>query len=124
MIPWDSSAALCVQGERQKVGRFKREDDRKRALVSRILQRCACEHAVGVRVENAQLMRTKGSKPFLANPPEPRPPDIPNFNFNVSHEGSYVALAAEPVCICGVDVAAPHQLRPSTHEVCCSLHVP
>jgi 4'-phosphopantetheinyl transferase len=61
-------------------------------------------------------MRTKGSKPFLANLPNPRPPGIPNFNFNVSHEGSFVALAAEPVCICGVDVAAPYQLRPGSKE--------
>ena len=26
-------------------------------------------------------------------------------------QGSYVVLASEPVCICGVDVSAPHQLR-------------
>jgi 4'-phosphopantetheinyl transferase len=35
----------------------------------------------------------------------------PNFNFNVSHEGEFVVLASEPVCIVGVDVAAPGQLR-------------
>jgi len=35
----------------------------------------------------------------------------PNFNFNVSHEGKYVALVSEPFAICGVDVAAPDQLR-------------
>jgi hypothetical protein len=56
----------------------------------------------------------------------------PNWNFNVSHEGAsavaraacvpscepacsragdYVVLAAEPLCVCGVDVAAPGQLR-------------
>ena len=37
--------------------------------------------------------------------------NAPNFNFNVSHEGKYVALVSEPYAICGVDVAAPDQLR-------------
>jgi len=29
----------------------------------------------------------------------------------VSHEGDFVVLASEPLCVCGVDVAAPGQLR-------------
>ena len=29
----------------------------------------------------------------------------------VSHEGKYVALAAEPRMVCGVDVAAPEEAR-------------
>ena len=37
--------------------------------------------------------------------------NAPNFNFNVSHEGKYVVLVSEPYAICGVDVAAPDQLR-------------
>ena len=36
---------------------------------------------------------------------------MPNFNYNVSHEGDYVVLASEPVCIVGVDIAAPGQSR-------------
>lgn len=38
----------------------------------------------------------------------------PNFNFNVSHEGDYVVLASEPLCICGIDVAAPQQVTASS----------
>jgi len=41
----------------------------------------------------------------------------PNFNFNVSHEGKYVALVSEPYAICGVDVAAPDQLRLGNRSV-------
>ena len=37
--------------------------------------------------------------------------EAPNWNFNVSHEGAFVVLAAEPRLLCGVDVAAPSQLR-------------
>ena len=29
----------------------------------------------------------------------------------MSHEGDFVVLASEPLCVCGVDVAAPAQLR-------------
>ena len=32
-------------------------------------------------------------------------------SFNVSHEGKYVALAAEPMAVVGVDVAAPFEAR-------------
>jgi 4'-phosphopantetheinyl transferase len=42
----------------------------------------------------------------------PRREHAPNFNFNVSHEGDFVVLASEPLCVCGVDVAAPASLRP------------
>lgn len=30
----------------------------------------------------------------------------PNFNFNVSHHGDYVAIASEPICIVGVDIVS------------------
>ena len=34
-----------------------------------------------------------------------------NWNFNVSHEGRYVALAAEPMVVVGIDIAAPEEAR-------------
>jgi hypothetical protein len=46
-------------------------------------------------------------------------PEAPNFNYNVSHEGHFVVLASEPHTVCGVDCAAPSQLRrgkPQTME--------
>ena len=75
---------------------------------------------------------TQGSKPYLvastdgggggaaraASPrrsSSPSPPDRTalNWNFNVSHEGRYVILASEPLALCGVDVAAPGQVKKS-----------
>ncbi|XP_068493924.1 phosphopantetheinyl transferase-like isoform X2 [Phaseolus vulgaris] len=31
---------------------------------------------------------------------------FPNFNFNVSHHGDYVAIASEPVCLVGIDIVS------------------
>ena len=122
------------QEERGRVAKFVHLDDRKRALVSQLLQRWACERALGVPFRHVALQRTKGGKPFLtARLGVPmcvfsrtalmrvlstkqaeaavRPVAAANWNFNVSHEGDYVVMAAEPLCVCGVDVAAPAQLR-------------
>eukprot|EP00198_Chlamydomonas_reinhardtii_P011536 XP_001700873.1 predicted protein [Chlamydomonas reinhardtii] len=73
------------------------------------MQRCAVTAALGVAWPEVALARTKGRKPFTTNA---KPPHAPNFNFNVSHEGRYVVLAAEPLALVGVDVAAPRSARP------------
>jgi len=107
--------ALVPDHERSAVMKYLRAEDRKRALVSRLLQRNAIARAkcgsnrTAVVLRGFDVRRTKGSKPFygetlaLAN--------APNFNFNVSHEGDYVVLASETHAVVGVDVAAPGQVR-------------
>lgn len=116
-----------AQADAEKVSRYAHAEDRKRALASQLLQRSACARAVHVPFCDAELRRTKGGKPFLVRVkfalPKRRLAEVtnqanqrqrghaPNFNFNVSHEGDWVVLASEPLCVCGVDVAAPGQLR-------------
>ena len=104
--------------ERERVMRFKREEDRKRALVSRLMQRaCVGTCAVVETTDAVEIRRTKGGKPFMyveenaTTKERRRATAAPNFNFNVSHEGDFVVLASEPVCVVGVDVAAPSQVR-------------
>eukprot|EP00667_Euglena_gracilis_P015605 EG_transcript_16237 len=106
---WRFLLGRLPEPEQAHVQRFKFEEDRKRALLSRLLQRAAVCAAVGLPYDTVVLRRTKGNKPFLAVPHSR--PDAPNFNFNVSHEGDYVILATENVCIVGADVAAPQQVR-------------
>ena len=92
--------------ERESVTRYKQFDDRKRALVSRLLiRRCASLCLNLDQLASIKVARTKGRKPFLKH--ATKPDDRRNFNVNVSHEGRYVVLAAEPWCLCGIDVAAP-----------------
>jgi 4'-phosphopantetheinyl transferase len=100
---------LLGADEAPQVRRFKFEADQKRALVSRLLQRAAISRVLGIPWADIIIKRTKGQKPFLATPHSV--PWAPNFNYNVSHEGSYVALATENLCIAGMDVAAPSEIR-------------
>jgi len=85
--------------------RFFQASDRKLAIVGRLLARKACSEACGIPFDELQIKRTKGKKPFLAN----ATPELPCFNFNISHEGGMVVLASEPSCVVGVDVCAVDQ---------------
>lgn len=99
--------------ERKKVMKYVFLPDKKRALISRLLCRRAAAEVLGVSsYEELDIPRTKGQKPFLRKPrPPPEQRHLANWNFNVSHEGDWVVLASEPLCVCGVDVAAPHAAR-------------
>lgn len=110
--------SLLPEHESLAVKRFHREDDRKRAAVSRLMQRACVMRAMATSsdavhrrttLRELDIRRTKGSKPFHAA--RTRLTSAPNFNFNVSHEGDYVVLASETHAVVGVDVAAPGQVR-------------
>ncbi|EIE24817.1 4'-phosphopantetheinyl transferase [Coccomyxa subellipsoidea C-169] len=112
--PWDDEWLFLLdmlpEEDQKEVESFKFKDDQKRALVSRLLQRQCVAVALGIPWEKVLIKRTKGRKPFVINKGLDKT-HAPNFNFNVSHEGDFVVLASEPISICGVDVAAPQQLR-------------
>lgn len=113
---WDPSALelkyllhLLPQDEQQQCNVYRQLEDRKRALVSRLLQRSCASLVTGLDWDDIVIKRTKGRKPYIAN--RRFSGAAQNFNYNVSHEGRYVALVSEPLCVCGVDIAAPEQLR-------------
>ena len=132
---WNFLLRLLSSEVRAEVQRYKFEADQRRCLVSKYLQRKCVRDVCSVPFSEINIQRTKGGKPFCAN--HCHPVQAPNFNFNVSHEvahtlllsvansfsanclqmirfpmqGGYVVLAAEPVCICGIDVAAPPEAR-------------
>ena len=108
---WALLLSMLPEDESTKVMRFKFRADQKRALVSRLLQRRAAFEATGVAFDRVNIARTKGQKPYMTNRPKSVEGLGANWNYNVSHEGNYVALAAEPVLLCGIDVAAPGQVR-------------
>uniref|UniRef100_A0A7S3QM64 holo-[acyl-carrier-protein] synthase n=1 Tax=Dunaliella tertiolecta TaxID=3047 RepID=A0A7S3QM64_DUNTE len=110
-LQFDHFLAYLPAHEQEDVLRFFQLEDRKRALASRMLQRAAISAVCGVPLlppSAIAVQRTKGRRPFTLN----RAPDsAPNWNFNVSHEGSFTVLVSEPYAATGVDVCAPTQLR-------------
>lgn len=70
---------------------FKFPVDRKRALVSRLLQRSAASVVLRIPFSQVDIRKTKGNKPYVFNGPVPNP-SAPNFNFNVAHEVSCVLI--------------------------------
>jgi len=99
------------EDERKAVLRFKFWEDKKRALLSRLLIRATCASALNMATfKGISVPRTKGRKPFLASPLPPST-EAPNFNVNASHEGSWVVCASEPHCVVGIDVAELRRLK-------------
>lgn len=93
------------EADRQQVMKYKLPEDKKRALLSRLLMRAASASALKhTNFRGLTIKRTKGKKPFLASPLPPQE-DAPNWNANVSHDGAWVVCASEPICIAGIDVA-------------------
>ncbi|XP_038673585.1 L-aminoadipate-semialdehyde dehydrogenase-phosphopantetheinyl transferase isoform X1 [Scyliorhinus canicula] len=95
-------AARCVQAEeRERIGEFVFARDAKAAMGGRLLIRKLIAEKLKIPWNEIQLQRTTKGKPFLANPVLNT---IPNFNFNISHQGDYTVLAAEPNRQVGIDV--------------------
>ena len=145
-----TSCLLLEVANAAQISEFKFLEDRKRRLVSQLLQRKCISTALQIPWSQIRIRKTKGKKPWVLCDGVDKDA-APNFNFNVSHEvchssgvlpcfthidieslssnshmyrhyaaisqwsdrlqGEYVALASEPVSICGVDVSAPQQFR-------------
>ena len=56
---------------------------------------------MGIPYNKIVFARTEKGKPYLKNEVSTT---FPNFNFNVSHQGQYAVLAAEPEYQVGIDV--------------------
>ncbi|XP_038710584.1 L-aminoadipate-semialdehyde dehydrogenase-phosphopantetheinyl transferase-like isoform X2 [Tripterygium wilfordii] len=82
--------------------RYVRMEDRKRALVSRLLQYALVHELLGIRYGEIIINRTLEGKPYLEC--DKVGIEFPNFNFNVSHHGDFVAIASEPLCLVGLDI--------------------
>ncbi|KAM9319474.1 L-aminoadipate-semialdehyde dehydrogenase-phosphopantetheinyl transferase [Gastrophryne carolinensis] len=92
----------CVQPEEKlRIGHFMFTRDAKAAMAGRLLMRKLIAEKLHIPWNKIRLERTAKGKPFLANN---IPLQYPNFNFNVSHQGDYAVLAAEPELQVGVDI--------------------
>ncbi|KAK3228499.1 hypothetical protein Dsin_000380 [Dipteronia sinensis] len=110
--PHDFSLAVSIlpQHEHSSITRFVKWEDRKRALVSRLLQYGLVHEVLGIPYDEIIIKRTIEGKPYLEC--DQIGMEFPNFNFNVSHHGDYVAIASEPLCLVGLDIVSymlPHR---------------
>uniref|UniRef100_G2XLD6 holo-[acyl-carrier-protein] synthase n=1 Tax=Oryza glaberrima TaxID=4538 RepID=G2XLD6_ORYGL len=97
---FQAAAAVLPPHDRPVIhSRFVREEDRKRALVSRLLQYSLVHHALGMPFHQIRINRTLEGKPYLN-----KNVNLPGFNFNTSHQGEYVGIASEPLCLVGLDI--------------------
>jgi phosphopantetheinyl transferase len=81
---WQLVLGCLPQEEQQRCLRYRKEEDKKRSVVSQILQRACVSRLLGEDWQHIPLQRTKGNKPFYAG--SRQRPDAPNLNYNVSHE--------------------------------------
>ncbi|XP_025084968.1 L-aminoadipate-semialdehyde dehydrogenase-phosphopantetheinyl transferase-like isoform X2 [Pomacea canaliculata] len=97
-------AAQCIQPEeKERIGRFFFKKDAKLAVVGRLLIRAAVSSMMGLPYGQIKLSRTEKGKPYILNQPNGKTPSN-RCNFNISHQGDYVVLAAEAQKLIGIDV--------------------
>ncbi|KAK4403965.1 hypothetical protein Sango_0765100 [Sesamum angolense] len=80
---FSQAMALLPHHEYASITRFVKLEDRKRALVSRLLQYALVHQVLGITFDDIVIRRTPEGKPFLVG--ENVKLGFPNFNFNVSH---------------------------------------
>ncbi|XP_042484614.1 L-aminoadipate-semialdehyde dehydrogenase-phosphopantetheinyl transferase-like isoform X2 [Macadamia integrifolia] len=95
--------SLFPPDEHSSITRFVKFEDRKRAIVSRLLQYALVNEVLGIPFNEIIIRRTIEGKPYLESKENL---EFPNFNFNVSHHGDYVGIASEPLCLVGLDIVS------------------
>ena len=98
---WTLSASVIQPEEKDRIGKFVFQKDAKSAMAGRLLLRKAVCDSLNLRWNHIKLERTEKGKPYLVNQVSS---DLSKFNFNVSHQGDYAVLAAEPCNLVGIDV--------------------
>ncbi|XP_022945094.1 L-aminoadipate-semialdehyde dehydrogenase-phosphopantetheinyl transferase-like isoform X2 [Cucurbita moschata] len=101
---FSSALNLLPRHEHSSILRFFKMEDRKRALVSRLLQYVLVHNILKIPYDEIIIKRTLEGKPYLEC--DKVGSEFPNFNFNVSHHGDYVVIASEPLCLVGLDVVS------------------
>jgi len=90
----DALLAFVSPERRERIGRFRRREDRMRSLLAELLARWLLARRLGVAPGEIRFARNRYGKPYCANGPA---------HFNLSHSGDWVVAAAGDGEI-GVDV--------------------
>jgi len=89
--------------DRAKILKFRFEDDRKRALLSVLMQRALIREYLGLEDDSGyEVVRTTEGKPFARSLSSSRP--VGSWNYNLSHHGNFVGIVSHPLLLVGVDI--------------------
>ncbi|KAK7489887.1 hypothetical protein BaRGS_00018909 [Batillaria attramentaria] len=102
-MEWMTAAQCVQQEEKERIGKFVFKKDAKSAMVGRLLIRRVVSFMLGIPYRCVKLARTERGKPYLLSPTDGKTPRL-GCNFNISHQGDYVVIAAEADRLVGVDI--------------------
>ncbi|KAF0307449.1 L-aminoadipate-semialdehyde dehydrogenase-phosphopantetheinyl transferase [Amphibalanus amphitrite] len=97
---WSAAMRVVQPEERERIGRFHFRGDARASLAGRLMLRRLLSRHTGLPWSQLRLQRTDKGKPFLA---AAGGGDGGGLVFNVSHQGRFTVLAAEPAA--GTDAA-------------------
>lgn len=101
---WGRAMALIQEEERQRIAKFRYRVDMMSSLVGRLLLRGLAASVLGLRNTETQFTRTERGRPVLVQ-------NSRGWDYNVSHAGDWVVLAAGQGCRVGVDVMRTRDTR-------------
>lgn len=96
-LEWSRAVQLIQMEEKQRIEKFRYRVDMVASLVGRLLLRCFAVQALGLHNKDIKFVRTDRGKPVLEQ-------DNQGWDYNVSHAGDWVVLAASHGAYLGVDV--------------------
>lgn len=94
---WTFCNQCIQQEERERIRKFYFQKDAKAAMIGRLLIRKVVADYTDIPYNDIQLSRTEKGRPYVLN-------EQVQFDFNVSHQGDYAIIAAEPRTVVGTDV--------------------
>ncbi|XP_063161902.1 L-aminoadipate-semialdehyde dehydrogenase-phosphopantetheinyl transferase isoform X2 [Candoia aspera] len=98
---WLLAMRLVQPEEKKRIEQFAFGRDAKAAVAGRLMIRKLIAEKLKIPWNKIQLQRTSKGKPVLVNALSSTQS---SFSFNVSHQGNYTVLAAEPDCQVGIDI--------------------
>ena len=130
---WNIFLSFVTDDERMKITRFRFDDDRKRALVSILLQKAFIRHRLGLGLyadadgssssgsgaydgdeDVFSIRRTPEGKPYAFLKGQPGAPTLDgHWNYNLSHHGQFVAIVSHPKYLIGIDLVDISTRSPS-----------
>lgn len=101
---WGLAMALIQAEERERIAKFRYRVDMVSSLVGRLMLRSLAVSVLGLRNTEARFERTERGKPVLTH-------NSRGWDYNVSHAGDWVVLAAAEEARLGVDVMRTRDSR-------------